>query len=152
HFVYDGQPYSLGRLAAKDSEARRRLVITGSLSKTFAMTGWRCGFALAPRELIAEMLKLQSHSTSNPTSITQKAAIEAFTGPMDSVQKMLAEYRRRRDFIVPALRAIPGVTCPMPGGAFYAYPNVGSFLRRNGTTSTLELASRLLREAHVVLV
>jgi aspartate aminotransferase len=128
------------------------MVITGSLSKTFAMTGWRCGYALAPRDLIGEMLKLQSHSTSNPTSITQKAAMAAMTGPMDGVEAMRQEYQRRRDFVVAGLRSIPGVTCPMPMGAFYAYPNVGSFLRKNGTPDVTTLCTRLLREASVVVV
>jgi aspartate aminotransferase len=150
HFVYDSKPYSVG-LLAKDEAVRARLIVVGSLSKTFAMTGWRCGYALAPKALIGEMLKLQSHTTSNPTSISQKAAVEALKGPMDSVGQMLAEYRRRRDFIVTGLRGIPGVKCPMPRGAFYAYPNVGSFLGPK-VPNTTELASRMLREAHVVVV
>ena len=81
------------------------------------------------------MIKLQSHSTSNPTSISQKAAVEALRGPQESVGAMLAEYRRRRDFVVRRLRAIPGVTCAEPRGAFYAYPNVGVMLGRNGIGS-----------------
>ncbi len=152
HFLYEGEPYSLGAPAASEKEVRRRLVVVGSLSKTFAMTGWRAGYALAPEELVSEMLKLQSHCTSNPSSITQKAAVEALTGPQGSVTAMREEYRRRRDFVVTGLRNIPGITCPMPRGAFYAYPNVGAFLRHNGIRDTTELASRLLREAHVVVV
>lgn len=150
HFVYDSKPYSVGALA-KDDKVKQRLVVAGSLSKTFAMTGWRCGYALAPKSLVGEELKLQSHTTSNPTSISQMAALEALTGPMDSVYAMLAEYRRRRDFIVKGLNAIPGVTCPMPKGAFYAYPNVGRHLSA-AIPTTAELAARLLREAHVVAV
>jgi aspartate aminotransferase len=150
HFVYDSPPYSVGVLA-KDEAIRSRLVVVGSMSKTFAMTGWRCGYALAPKALIGEMLKLQSHTTSNPASISQKAALAALRGPMDSVCAMLAEYRRRRDFIVEGLRRIPGVTCPMPRGAFYAYPNVGRFLGP-AAGSTAELAARLLREARTVVV
>ncbi len=150
HFVYDSQPYSVGHLA-KDEAIRARLIVVGSLSKTFAMTGWRCGYALAPKPLVGEMLKLQSHTTSNPTSISQKAAVAALKGPMDSVSQMLAEYRRRRDFIVNGLRGIPGVKCPLPSGAFYAYPNVGSFLGSK-VPSTTELATRMLREAHTVVV
>jgi aspartate aminotransferase len=152
HFVYESKPFSLGKLAAGNASVRERLVITGSLSKTFAMTGWRAGYALAPRDLIGEMLKLQSHSTSNPTSITQKAAMAALTGPMDGVEAMRQEYQRRRDFVVAGLRSIPGITCPMPLGAFYAYPNVGSFLRKNGTGDITTLCTRLLREASVVVV
>ena len=106
--------------------------MAGSLSKTYAMTGWRIGFGLAPAPIVTAMTKLQSHSTSNPTSIAQKAAVEALRGPQDSVAAMLAEYRRRRDFVVQRLRAIPGVTCAEPRGAFYVYPNVGVALGKNG--------------------
>jgi len=97
------------------------------------------------------MGKLQSHSTSNPTSIAQKAAIEAVSGPQDSVDIMLAEYRRRRDFVVERLRAIPGVRIAVPRGAFYAYPNV-SVAFRNGIASSLQFSERLLAEAHVAVV
>ena len=98
------------------------------------------------------MTKLQSHSTSNPTSIAQKAAVEALRGPQDSVAAMLAEYRKRRDFVMPRLRAIPGVTCAEPQGAFYAYPNLGVALGKNGIANTLQFAERLLAEAHVAVV
>jgi aspartate aminotransferase len=148
HFVYDGKPYSIASLpGAKDT-----VVVVGSLSKTYAMTGWRVGFALAPAPLVSSMLKLQSHSTSNPTSISQKAGVEALTGPQDSVSRMLAEYRRRREYVIPALRGIPGVCCAEPQGAFYAYPNIGRFLGKNGISSTLDFAEKLLREAHVAVV
>jgi aspartate aminotransferase len=115
------------------------------------MTGWRVGFALAPKPLIDGMLKLQSHTTSNPTSIAQKAAIEALRGPQDSVPIMLAEYRKRRDFVVQRLRSIPGVKIAEPRGAFYAYPNV-SVGFRNGITSALQFSEKLLSEAHVAVV
>jgi aspartate aminotransferase len=98
------------------------------------------------------MMKLQSHSTSNPTSIAQKAAIEALNGPQDSVPLMLAEYRRRRDFIVPRLRQIPGVECSLPAGAFYAYPNIRGAINRGGMKTPLEFADRLLKEANVAVV
>ena len=97
-------------------------------------------------------MKLQSHSTSNPTSIAQKAAVEALNGPQDSVPQMLAEYRKRRDFIVPRLRQIPGVDCSMPAGAFYAYPNVRKAFERGGMKTPLEFADRLLKEASVAVV
>ncbi len=91
------------------------MVVAGSLSKTYAMTGWRIGFALAPAPIIGAMMKLQSHSTSNPTSIAQKAAVEAMRGPQDSVPQMLAEYRRRRDFVVePACARSPASPSPCP--------------------------------------
>jgi len=98
------------------------------------------------------MLKLQSHSTSNPTSIAQKAAVEALRGSQDSVRAMLAEYRTRRHRIVNGLRAIPGVQCTLPQGAFYAYPNVSAYLRHDGLADTTVLAEKLLDQAHVALV
>ena len=98
------------------------------------------------------MTKLQSHSTSNPCSISQKAAVEALSGPQDSVAEMLADYRRRRDFVVQRLRAIPGVKCAEPRGAFYAFPNVSAALGKNGIRTSLELSERLLAEAHVAVV
>jgi aspartate aminotransferase len=148
HFLYDGEPYSVAALPG----AKPNLVVVGSLSKTYAMTGWRVGFGLAPAPLISAMIKLQSHSTSNPNSIAQKAAVEALTGPQASVGQMLTEYRRRREYVIPTLRSMPGVSCAEPQGAFYAYPNIGSFLGRNGTSTTLEFAERLLAEAHVAVV
>jgi len=146
HFVYNDHPFSIGAFPG----ALEHSVVVGSLSKTFAMTGWRVGYVLARPELIQAMLKLQSHCTSNPTSIAQKAAVEALRGPQDSVKQMLSEYRRRRDFIVDGLRKIPGVSCPMPQGAFYAYPNIGAFLKPG--QSVTELAGQMLREVHVAVV
>ncbi|MDR3674067.1 MAG: pyridoxal phosphate-dependent aminotransferase [Acidobacteriota bacterium] len=147
HFLYDDAPFSLG-----SSTDREHLVVVGSLSKTYAMTGWRVGYALGNTRLLANMLKLQSHSTSNPTSIAQKAAVEALTASQDSVRAMLAEYRRRRDRVVEGLRAIPQITCMMPQGAFYAYPNISAYLNRDGLADTTVLAERLLDEAHVAVV
>jgi aspartate aminotransferase len=147
-FLYGGRkPFSLGYSGDRDN-----LIIVGSLSKTYAMTGWRVGFALGAKSLLSNMLKLQSHSTSNPTSISQKAAVEALRGPQDSVQTMLAEYQRRRDKIVAGLRAIPGITCAMPAGAFYVYPNVGAYLKKNGVADCQVLVDKLLEEAHVAVV
>jgi len=147
-FLYDGQPFSIASLPG----AKETVLVAGSLSKTYAMTGWRIGFGLAPAAVVGAMTKLQSHSTSNPTSISQKAAVEALRGPQDSVAAMLAEYRRRRDFVVARLRQIPGVQCAEPQGAFYAYPNVSVVLGRNGIQNTLQLAERMLAEAHVAVV
>jgi aspartate aminotransferase len=128
------------------------VVVVGSLSKTFAMTGWRLGYTLGPRELVSAINNLQSHSTSNPTSIVQKAAIEALNGPQDSVVEMLAEYRRRRDYIIPALNDIPGVKCPMPGGAFYAYPNISSAFGKSGIKTAMDFAAKLLEDQQVAVV
>ncbi len=148
HFLYDGgRPFSLG-----SSKNREHLIIVGSLSKTYSMTGWRLGYALGAAPLISKMLNLQSHSTSNPTSIAQKAAIEALRGPQDSVQQMLAEYARRRDRIVAGLRAIPGIECAMPEGAFYVYPNVRETLDKAGFTDSTPFVECLLEVEHVALV
>ena len=147
-FLYDSEPYSIASVPG----AKETVVVAGSLSKTYAMTGWRIGFALAPAPIIGAMGKLQSHSTSNPTSIAQKAAVEALRGPQESVTAMLAEYRKRRDFVVGRLRAIPGVQCAEPRGAFYAYPNVGVALGKNGINDTLAFSDRVLQEAHVAVV
>jgi len=148
HFVYENEkPFSLASLPG----TKPNIIVAGSLSKTFAMTGWRIGYALAPEPLISAMIKTQSQSTSNPTSIAQYAALEALTGPMDAVAVMLAEYSRRRDRIVAGLRAIPGVTCVEPGGAFYAFPSVAEHLR-DGVADTTALAKQLLERQHLVVV
>jgi aspartate aminotransferase len=147
-FLYDSEPFSIASLPG----AKETVLVAGSLSKTYAMTGWRIGFGLMPAPIISAMTKLQSHSTSNPTSIAQKAAAEALRGPQESVKTMLAEYRRRRDFVVARLRAIPGVTCAEPRGAFYAYPNMGVVLGNSGIQNTQQLAERLLADAGVALV
>jgi aspartate aminotransferase len=146
-FLYDSEPFSIASMPG----AKEHVVVAGSLSKTYAMTGWRIGFALAPKPIIDAMMKLQSHTTSNPTSIAQKAAIEALRGPQDSIPIMLAEYRKRRDFVVKRLRAIKGVKIAEPQGAFYAYPNV-SVGFRNGISSAMQFSERLLAQAHVAVV
>jgi aspartate aminotransferase len=147
-FLYDSEPYSIASLPG----AKETVIVAGSLSKTYAMTGWRIGFGLAPAPVIGAMTKLQSHSTSNPTSIAQKAAVEALLGSQESVRTMLAEYRRRRDFVIRRLRQIPGVKCASPRGAFYAYPNLAVVLGKNGIQNTLQLAERLLSDAKVAVV
>ena len=126
-FLYDGRrPFSI----ASHPEFKGNVVIAGSLSKTYAMTGWRIGYVLGPRDVVSAVQKLQSHSTSNPASVSQKAALEAVTGPQDSVGQMLGEYAKRRRFVIDRLRAIPGVRCAEPGGAFYAYPNISASFAR----------------------
>ncbi len=146
-FLYSGEPFSIAAMpGAKDN-----VVVAGSLSKTYAMTGWRIGFALAPKPVIGAMMKLQSHCTSNPTSIAQKAAVEALRGPQESVGLMLAEYKKRRDYVVQRLRAIPGVKIAEPQGAFYAYPNISVAFGR-GISSAMQFSERLLSEAHVAVV
>ncbi len=146
-FLYEGEPFSMASLPG----AKETVVVAGSLSKTYAMTGWRMGFVLGPAPVVAGINKLQSHATSNPNSITQKAAIEALRGPQDSVSAMLAEYRRRRDYVLGRLRKMPGVKTGTPQGAFYAYPNVsGAF--GNGIRNSFEFAEKLLADEHVALV
>ncbi len=154
HFTYEPhKPFSI----ASEPDSRNNVIITGSVSKTFAMTGWRIGYTLAPEPLIQALVKLQSQSTSNPTSIAQYAALEAMTGSMDAVPVMLAEYAKRRKRIVEGLRAISGVTCELPGGAFYAFPNVAAHLANSAgghalANDTSELAKLLLDRARVALV
>jgi aspartate aminotransferase len=145
---YTGQQFSVGSL----NKYKERILVVGSLSKTYAMTGWRLGFALAPAPLVSAMQKLQSQSTSNPTSIVQKAGVAALKGPQQCVEEMRLEYIRLRDHVVNGLRAIPGVKCVLPQGAFYVYPNISSFFGRGGMKSAADFASKLLREFHVATV
>lgn len=148
HFLYaNAKPYSI----ASADGAKERVIIAGSLSKTFSMTGWRMGYTLGPAPLIGAINKLQSQATSNATSIAQYAALEAMLGPMDSVRVMLDEYARRRQIILAGLRAIPGVTCTAPHGAFYAFPNVASHFRPHMPNDTA-LAKLLLEREHVAVV
>jgi len=147
-FVYPpGEVFSAASLPA---ELRARLCIAGSFSKTYAMTGWRMGYALAPAEWTKAMLKVQGHSTSNANSIAQWAAVEALTGPQESVGVMLAEYTRRRAWLLNALKEIPGMKCSEPEGAFYAFPNVLGCLNKDLKTSG-DFAQRLLEDEHVVV-
>jgi len=151
HFTYDPhKPFSIA--SAKDS--KENVIIIGSVSKTFAMTGWRIGYALGPAALIQALIKLQSQSTSNPTSIAQYAALAAMTGTMETVPVMQAEYAKRRKRVVAGLNAIPGVKCGQPGGAFYAFPDVSAHLSGPHALAkdTTELATLLLDKARVALV
>jgi len=145
-FLYDAEPYSLATPALKDT-----VIVAGSLSKTYSMTGWRIGFVLGPAAVVSGIGKLQSHSTSNPTSIAQKAAVEALRGPQECVGVMLAEFKKRRDYVIGRLKAMPGVKAQVPQGAFYAYPNV-SCAFKNGITSSLSFAEKLLAEEFVAVV
>ncbi len=134
------------------TEAKEHVIVAGSLSKTYAMTGWRAGFALGPKPIIAAMSKLQSQSTSSTAHFVQKAAVAALTGPQDCVLEMRADYLKLRDRVLAGLATIPGLTCTVPEGAFYVYPNVSAYLGKPGSQTALELAGRLLHEAHVVTV
>src|SRR5437764_715308 len=146
HFLYDGRkPFSV----ASYTDLKSHIVIAGSVSKTYSMTGWRIGFVLAVPEIIGGIVKLQSHSTSNPASVSQKAAIEALTGPQNSVGEMLEVYAKRRKFVLDRLRAIPGVKCAEPGGAFYAYPNISVAFGKSGIKNSLDFSAKLLEKAYV---
>jgi aspartate aminotransferase len=148
HFLYEDKPFSIAAIPG----AKETVLVAGSLSKTYAMTGWRIGFALAPAPIITAMMKLQSHSTSNPTSIAQKGALEAMRGSQESIPVMLAEYRRRRDFVIDRLRQIEGVSIVMPKGAFYAYPNVSIAYKSGKVKDSLDFSAQLLSKAHVAVV
>jgi aspartate aminotransferase len=143
-----------GALASGGSftDCKEHIIVLGSLSKTYAMTGWRAGYALGPKPIIAAMSKLQSQSTSSTASFVQKAAVAALNGSQECVAEMRADYLTLRDRILGRLAEIPGVTCTKPEGAFYVYPNVSAYLGKSGSQTAMELASRLLNEAHVVTV
>jgi aspartate aminotransferase len=145
---YAGKPVSAGSF----TWAKEHLVILGSLSKTYAMTGWRAGFALAPKPIVDNLNKLQSQSTSNATSFVQKAAITALTSSQECVSEFRAQLVALRDQMLAKVRAIPGITCTKPEGAFYVYPNISAYLGKGGIKTASELATRLLNEAHVVTV
>ena len=152
--IYDDLPfYTLAQLS---DELKRLSIVVNGVSKTYAMTGWRIGYAAGAEEIIAAITKYQSQNTSNPTSIAQKAAVEALNGPQESVEIMRQEFQRRRDVITKKLNAIPGVTCLKPQGAFYVFPNVASYYGRSfggkKITNSAEMATYLLDESNVALV
>lgn len=130
---------------------RDRTVICSAASKAYAMTGWRCGWAIGPKDVIAQCNVIQGHSTSNINSLTQKAAIAALTGPQDGVTIMLNEYRKRRDAVHGWLTADPRIVCVKPGGAFYLFPYIADLLSPNGLKSSAEFAEALLKESAVAV-
>jgi aspartate aminotransferase len=134
------------------TDCKEHVVVLGSLSKTYAMTGWRAGIALGPKTIIAAMSTQQSQSTSNTATFVQKAAIAAVSGDQECVTQMRAEYIRLRDQILKGFETIPGLTCTVPQGAFYVYPNVSKFIGKGGVKSATDLAAKLLSVAHVVVV
>jgi aspartate aminotransferase len=147
HFTYGhARPFSIASYA----DSKDHVIIAGSLSKTFAMTGWRAGYTLTPEPLAAAMIKLQSQSVSNVNSITQYAALEALKGPMDSVATMLAEYARRRAHILAGLRAIPGIECTEPEGAFYVFPK--AVTKSGEARDSMDITRGLLEREHVAVV
>jgi aspartate aminotransferase len=147
--IYDPVPHNLPRVLTE--RMRDRTILTGSASKAYAMTGWRCGWMLAPREVVAASNAIQSHATSNVCSITQKAAVAALTGPQQCVTDMLSEYRRRRDLIWERLTSDPRVTCAKPAGAFYLFVDVSALLSPDGLRTSHDFCQALLEDRHVVV-
>jgi aspartate aminotransferase len=145
---FEGKPVS----GASFLDCKEHVVVLGSLSKTYAMTGWRAGYALGPKPIIAAMSKLQSQSTSSTATFVQRASIAAVTASQDCVSEMRANYIELRDRILAGLKTIPGITCTVPRGAFYVYPNVSAFFGKGGIKSAADVAAGLLSEAHVVAV
>ena len=137
---------------ASFTDCKEHLVVLGSLSKTYAMTGWRAGFALAPKPIIQAMSKLQSQDTSSTAAFVQKAAIAALASSQQCVADMRKEFLSLRDHVLAGLKEIPGVRCTVPDGAFYVYPNLSAFIGKGKAATAAELATRLLHEAHVVTV
>ncbi len=152
--TYDGHAHV--SVASLDEEVKRRTIVVNTVSKAYAMTGWRIGYAAGPAEIIKAMGDIQGQTTSNPTSIAQKAAIAALLGPQDDVRAMVAEFDRRRRYLVGRLNAIPGLRCGNPEGAFYLFPNFSAFYGRKSNggpiRNSAEMATYLLQNAHVALV
>ena len=148
YLTYAGKPVSGGTF----TDCKEHVVILGSLSKTYAMTGWRAGFALGPKQIISAMSKLQSQSTSNATSFVQKAAVAALTGSQQCVSEMRANFLTLRDRVLAGLKTIPGISCSVPQGAFYVYPNVSALFGKGGLKTASDVAAKLLSDARVVVV
>ena len=152
--TYEG--FSHFSIASLGDEIKRRTIVVNGLSKSHAMTGWRVGFAAGPKDIIKAMTNIQSQSASNPSSITQKASVEALTGPQDFIPKMVSEFDLRRKYMVERLNKIKGVSCITPVGAFYTFPNIASCYGKklNGMpiNSSLDLSAYLLEQAGVALV
>jgi len=144
-FVYDGLEHV--SIASLSEEVRGRTVISNSFSKTYSMTGWRIGYTAGPVEVASAIGRLQDHMTSNPTSISQIAALEALRGPQDSVKRMVQEFSNRRRLMVSRLSNMENVECEMPQGAFYAFPKI-----KVPGLSSMEFAERLLNEAKVAVI
>lgn len=147
--LYDPVPHNLVRVLVE--RLRDRTIICSAASKAYAMTGWRCGWALGPATAISAFNAIQGHATSNVTSITQKAAVAALSGPQQSVQAMLAEYRTRRDRVWEWLTEDDRFTCIKPRGAFYLFPYAVDALEPAGVRTTAEFAEALLEEARVAV-
>ena len=147
--IYEPIPHNLPKVLA--DKMKDRTILCGSASKSYSMTGWRCGWAVGPAQVISACNALQSHSTSNVSSISQKAALAAINGPQGFVKEMLEEYRKRRDALHSWLTADPRIKCVKPNGAFYLFIDISALLSPDGIRTSSEFAGRLLHEAHVAL-
>ena len=147
--IYDPAPHNLAKVLL--DRHRDRTVLAGSASKAYAMTGWRCGWTIAPKELTSALNTIQGQTTSNITSITQKAALEALTAEQTAVGRMRDEYRVRRDNIHAWLTANPGIKCVKPNGAFYLFPDISGLLSPDGVKTSAEFAQQLLEKEYVVV-
>ncbi len=151
HILWSDEPFS--NILNVCEELYPRTIVLNGVSKAYAMTGWRIGYAGGPKKLIQAMKKVQSQSTSNPASISQAAAQEALDGDQSCIAPMLKAFRARHDFVVQALNDIPGVRCAKADGTFYSFPDVSAVIKRlEGVNDDVELAEYLLREAGVALV
>ena len=144
--------------ASLSDEIKERIITINGVSKSYAMTGWRIGYAAGPEEIIKGMSKIQGHSTSNPNSIAQKASVEALNGKQDTIEEMRKAFDERRKYMVKRLNGIEGISCLIPAGAFYAFPNVGKILERgiecNGKkiNNSFDLSNFILKKAEVALI
>ncbi len=152
--VYEGMEFTT--FASLGEEIKQRTIVVNAVSKTYSMPGWRIGYAAGPSEIIGGMTRIQSHSTSNPCSISQMAALEALRGPQDELADMRARFENRRDFVLERLATLPDVTCPKPMGAFYVFPNVSAYYGKENGVGVIEdslgMAFYLLKEAKVALI
>jgi aspartate aminotransferase len=147
--IYEAVPHNLPKVLF--DRHRDRTILAGSASKAYAMTGWRCGWTIAPKALTSAFNVIQGQTTSNITSITQKAALAAISGPQDAVTAMLNEYRGRRDSIHEWLTAHPAINCVKPNGAFYLFPDISGLLSPDGLKTSTDFAQALLEKEHVVV-
>ena len=147
--VYNGKKYV--SIASVNEKIKNNVIVVNGVSKTYAMTGWRIGYAAGPEEVIKAAIKLQDHMTSNPSSISQKAALEAITGPQEHIQKMIWEYKKRRDFMVKKLNLIKGIKANTPDGAFYVFADVSSFYGSE-IKGSMDFCKKLLEEAYVAII
>jgi len=147
-FIYDGSHYSIGSFG---DEIKKLTIVVNGVSKTYAMTGWRIGYCGADESIVKAASNIQDQSTSNPCSIAQKAALEALTGPQDSVERMRREFEKRRNFIVKRLNEMPGMECDTPKGAFYVFPLVSS-MYKNDIKNSIDLSNALLEKARIAVV